>query len=90
METGKQEQREKEKHQLNLILHNVPKFKSSEPNIRKKEDADFAQSIFLNILGTPVTVTNAVRLGKKVVTDFLKLLLNHWTRRKLFFETKLS
>ena len=57
------EQRERER--LNLILHNAPESKSSEPNIRKKEDIDFAQVTFSNILGTSVTITNAVRLGKK-------------------------
>ena len=57
------EQRERERRQLNLILHNAPESKSSEPNTRKKEDIDFAQSTS-NILGTPVTVTNAVRLRK--------------------------
>ena len=71
METGKKEQREKEKRHLNLFLHNVPESKLSEPNIRKKEDTDFAQSIFLNILGTPVTITNAVRLEKKESCDRL-------------------
>ena len=54
-----------------IILHNAPESKSSEPNAKKKEDIDFAQSTFSNILGTPVTVTNAVRLGKKESRDRL-------------------
>jgi len=35
------EQREKEKRQLNFIIHNVPVSKSSHPLTRKKEDTDF-------------------------------------------------
>jgi len=37
------EQREKEKRQLNLIIHNVPESKSSDPLAIKKEDTDFVQ-----------------------------------------------
>ena len=59
------EQREREKCQLNLILRNAPESKATDPQVRKKEDIDFAQSVFSEILNTPATVTNAIRLGKK-------------------------
>ena len=59
------EQREREKRQLNLILHNVPESKATDPQVRKKEDIDFVQSVFSEIQNTPATVTNAIRLGKK-------------------------
>ena len=48
-----------------LILHNVPESKATDPQVRKKEDIDFVQSVFSEILNTPATVTNAIRLGKK-------------------------
>ena len=47
------EQREREKRQLNLILHNVPESKATDPQVRKKEDIDFVQSVFSEILNTP-------------------------------------
>ena len=67
------EQREKEKRQLNLIIHNAPKSESTDPNTRKKEDTDFVQSVFSNVLNSSATITNAIRLGKKIlVPDFLR------------------
>ena len=62
------EQREREWHQLSLILHNVSESKSSDPNARKKEDIDFAHSTFSDVLSTSA---NAVRLGKKESRDRL-------------------
>ena len=35
------EQKERENRQFNLILHNVPESKATDPNIRKKEGTDF-------------------------------------------------
>ena len=64
------EQREREKRWLNLILHNVPESKATDPQVRKKEDIDFVQSVFSEILNTPATVTNAIRLGKTLVFGF--------------------
>ena len=61
-------QRETEKQQFNLILNNVPQSKSTDPNIRKKEDTDFVQSVFMDVLSIPTTITNAIRIGKKIIT----------------------
>ena len=85
------EQREKERRQLNLILHNAPESKSSDPNTRKKEDIDFTQSTFLNILGTPVTITNAVRLGKKESHDrLLKITVESLDQKKAILRNKIK
>ena len=85
------EQRERERRQLNLILHNVPESISCEPNTRKKEDIDFAQSTFSNILGTAVTVTNAVKLGKKENRDrLLKITVESLDQKKAILQNKIK
>ena len=61
---------QKERCQLNLILHNVPEYKSSDPIMQEKNDVDFAHSMFSDVLGTSANITNALRLGKKVETGF--------------------
>ena len=43
------EQRERDKQQCNLILHNAPESKSTDPQARKKEDVDFLQSVFSDV-----------------------------------------
>ena len=58
-------QRERDKQQCNLILHNIPESTSTDPQARKKEDTDFLQSFFSDVLNTPANITNAIRLGKK-------------------------
>ena len=54
-------------------MHNGSKSESTDPNTRKKEDTDFVQSVFSNVLNSSATITNAIRLGKKVlIPDFLR------------------
>ena len=81
------EQRKRKKLQFNLILHNAPK---SNPNFRKKEDTDFALSVFSYVLSIPTTITNAIRIWKKALAQgFSKPLFND-LRIKLFFITNSS
>jgi len=83
------EQREKEKRQLNLIIHNVPESKSSDPLTKKKEDTDFVQQIFSDVLNTPATVTNTIRLGKKdSCMRLLKITLESLDQKKVILRNK--
>jgi len=85
------EQREKEKRQLNLILHNVPESKSSDPLTRKKEDTDFVQQVFSDVLSTPATITNAIRLGKKDSRiRLLKISVESLDQKKAILRNKLK
>jgi len=85
------EQRERERRQLNVILHNVPESKSSDPNIRKKEDIDFVKSTFSDVLGVPAVITNAVRLGKKESRDrLLKIAVESLDQKKAILRNKLK
>ena len=59
------EQKEKEKRQLNLILHNIEESKEEDPQTRKRDDIKTATSLFTESLGVETLVTNAIRIGKK-------------------------
>ena len=62
---GISEQKEKEKRQLNLILHNIEESKEEDPQTRKRDDIKKATSLFTKCLGVETLVTNAIRIGKK-------------------------
>ena len=59
------EQKEKEKRQLNLILHNTEESTEEEPLNRKKDDINKVTLLFTKYIGVETAVTNAVRIGKK-------------------------
>lgn len=59
------EEREKEKRQLNLIVHQLTESTKEDPQSRKSEDIDVSSKLIQKYLGTPVTITNAIRLGSK-------------------------
>ena len=59
------EEKDKEKRKLNVILHNVTEPTADDGQSRKKEDTDHVSSIFHKSLGVPTQITNAVRLGKR-------------------------
>jgi len=82
------EQRERDKQQCNLFLHNVPESKSTDPQVRKKEDTDFVQSKFSNVLNSSASITNAIRLGKnQIAPDSSRSVFDCLMRKKLFFVT---
>ena len=85
------EQREKEKRQLNLIIYNVPESESTYPNTRKKEDTDFVQSVFSNVLNSPATIIDDIRLGKKDSrTRLLKITVQSLDEKKAILHNKLK
>ena len=66
------EQKEKERRQLNIIVHNMAESEDEDPSARKTGDITEATSLFKEYLGVEPTVTNAVRIGKKLLShDYL-------------------
>ena len=58
------EEKEKAKRCLNLIVHNVTESTDEEGLNRKKHDIDFVTSTFQQYLGVSVAINKAFRLGK--------------------------
>ena len=59
------EEKEKERRRLNLIIHNVPESSAESAGSRKSYDIEYAMDIFNTYLGAKTTVTKALILGKK-------------------------
>ena len=59
------EQKEKEKRQLNIIVHNLEESSASEGPARKEDDISECKSLFQKYLGVTVSIHNAIRLGKR-------------------------
>ena len=59
------EQKEKEKRQLNVIIHKLEESTANDGLSRKQEDIKKCESLFQKYLGAKVAITNAFRLGKK-------------------------
>lgn len=59
------EEKEKEKHRLNLIIYNFKESQESDPLNRKEADINECTKLFQNYLGTQVSISNASRIGKK-------------------------
>lgn len=62
--TAFNEERDRERRQLNLIIHNLPESNASEGEARKTADINHVTDIF-KFLGAKANVTKAIRLGKK-------------------------
>jgi len=59
------EQKEREKRELNLVLHNVPESTASDSFTRKQEDIAQINSILNEYVDVKPTINNAIRLGKR-------------------------
>ena len=59
------EQKEREKRELNLVLHNVPEPTAPDGSTRKQEDIAKISGIFDEYVDVKRTIKNAIRLGKK-------------------------
>ena len=64
--TALNEEREREKRQLSLIMHNLAESNASEGETQKINDIKHVTDI-LNYLGAKASVTKAIRLGKRSV-----------------------
>ena len=59
------ENKEKERRRLNIILHQLPESIAENSQTRKNDDISEASKIFNKVLSIPSNVTNAIRLGQK-------------------------
>ena len=59
------EEKEKAKRRLNIIIHSIPESASEDGNARKKHDTDFVANMFQQHLDTKVSITKCFRIGKK-------------------------
>jgi len=60
------EEKEKNKRKLNLILHNIPESNAESADQQKQHDTDTAMAIINQHLNIPTSISNAIRLGKKI------------------------
>ena len=59
------EQKEKEKRQFNIVLHNLKESAATDRAIRKQEDIELCCSLFSTYLNVSASLKAAIRLGKK-------------------------
>ena len=62
--TSVNEEKEKEKRQFNLILHNIKESDATD-NSKRKEDVCAATIVFKDYLDVEVSITKCFRIGKK-------------------------
>ena len=87
------EQHEKERRQLNLIVHNFQESSSESPQSRKQEDIAKATSVLKEYLGINCTITNALRLGKKTQSEkprLLKITVSNVADKKAILRNKVQ
>lgn len=58
------EEKEKEKRRLNLIVHNIAESSDTDSSKRKEHDASLVDSILKQYLGISTKIEKAIRLGK--------------------------
>jgi len=79
--------KEKEKCQLNLIVHQLEVTTQKEPQARKAEDIEVCSKLIRKYLGLSSTVTNAIRIGSKgVKPHLLKLSVNSKREKSLILK----
>ena len=61
------DQKEKEKRHFNVIVHNLPKSSADDAQVRKTDDITKCTTLFKKYMNASVSVTNAVRFGKKSI-----------------------
>ena len=59
------EEKEKSKRRLNLIVHNLEESSAEDVATRQKYDTDQVSSIFQNYVGVSPNISKAIRLGKR-------------------------
>ena len=60
-----EEQHEREKRKLNIIIHNVPESTKDDPAARKNDDIAVVTDLFQKHMKIKSTINKAVRIGKK-------------------------
>ena len=82
------EEREKEKCKLNVIIHNLPECDDANPTNRKTQDIFKISPIIDKHLGIPTSIAQTIRIEKNL--DFSRSLLVHLNKKLLYFATVLS
>ena len=59
------EQKEKEKRQFNIILHDLSESIATDGSARKQDDMDRCSSLFSTYLNVTATIRNVIRIGKR-------------------------
>jgi len=59
------EQKEREKQELNVVLHNLPESTAAVSTTRKTDDIAKVTSMLNEFINVKPTISNAIRLGKK-------------------------
>ena len=59
------EEKERNKRKLNLIMHNIAESEAEAPDIHKQEDTKQVTDIFSKQLNVQANISNIVRLGKR-------------------------
>ena len=59
------EQKEKERRQFNVVLHNLKESDASDSVTRKQDDIESCCSLFLTYLSVSASIKSAIRLGKR-------------------------
>ena len=85
------EQKEKDKRQLNVIVHNMTELQGEDPSVKKTNDINEATSLFKEYLGVETTLTNAVRIGKNATKpQLLKVTLQSLNYKVSVLQNKLK
>ena len=58
------EEKERSKRRLNVIIHNVEESSADNEKVRKEQDINTAMSIFNDYMGIKPNIVNALRIGK--------------------------
>ena len=86
------EQKEREKRELNLVLHNIPEPNTVDSSTRKQEDISQVNSILDKYVDVKLTINNPIRLGKKEANKarLLKITLASTQEKVLVLRNKLK
>ena len=86
------EQKEKTKHQFNIVLHNLIELDATDSATRKQEDIESCCSLFSTYLNVSTSIKSAIRLGKKDsrLCRLLKLTLSALDEKAEILKHKLK
>ena len=86
------EQKEKDKCQFNIILHNLKESDATDSATRKQEDIESCCSLFSTYLNVSASIKTALRLGKKDSRPYrlLKLTISSLDEKAKILKCKLK
>lgn len=85
------EEKEKEKRKLNVIIHNFPESTLEDAQARKQDDIKNINSLLAKYVGVSASISNAVRLGKKLESPrLLKIAVSSKEEKTLILRNRLK